>query len=166
MGLPKLSIPPRVKVLEALGALADGRARRVQSDLFEVTSSDSSRTYRVYVKRVGLKEYIVCSTDNGTVYRGYVGYPIIAVMALNGYLSRDRDVEETLSGIPWRKLNEELRKYVLVESEALKIASSRGIDPRVVSSTVEKVIEELKKLTIFFDPSACGVSHEEKEITD
>ncbi|MCS7099635.1 MAG: hypothetical protein RMH84_06920 [Sulfolobales archaeon] len=162
MDLPRLSIPPRIKVLEALGALADGRVRRVRENLFEVASSDSSRKYSVYVERIGFREFRACSTDNGTVYRGYIGYPIIAVMAYSGYIRRDRDVEKALSGIPWRKLNEELRKYALVESEVLKLVSSRGVNPRSVSYAVEKTMEELRKLAVFFDSSVCGVSREEE----
>lgn len=162
MDLPKLSTPPRIKVLEALGALADGRVRRVRENLFEVTSSDGSRKYSVYIERIGFREFRACSTDNGTVYRGYVGYPVIAVMAYSGYVRRDRDVEKALSGIPWRRLNEELKKYALVESEVLKLASSRGADPRSVSYVVEKIMEELRKLVVFFDSSVCGAAHEEE----
>lgn len=166
MALSRLSLPPRIKVMEALGALADGRVERVQESSFRVVSSDGSRVYRVYVERTGQGVFRACSTDNGTVYRGYIGYPIISVMMLLGYVRRDRDVERALAGVPWRKLNEELKRYALVESEVLKSAASKGTSPERVNAAVSKVMEDLRGLTLLFDPSACGVSDEKGEDTD
>jgi hypothetical protein len=76
----RLSTPPRVKVLEALGAVSGGRVRVLSEREAEVDASEGQRTYRVYVD---LEKRVADSDDNGTVYRGYVGYPIIAfLMAL------------------------------------------------------------------------------------
>ncbi len=162
----RLSLPPRIKVLEALGALADGRVRKESENFFSVVSSDGSRTYRVYVERVGQREFRACSTDNGTVFRRYVGYPIISVMMLLGYLRRDLEVEKALSSIPWRRLNETLKKYALVENEVMKVVSSRGVNPRVVYATVSRVMTELGELIITLDEKICGAGIAEEESTD
>lgn len=162
----RLSLPPRIKVLEALGALADGRVKREGENFFSVISSDSSRTYKVYVERVGQREFRACSTDNGTMFRRYVGYPIISVMMLLGYLRRDPDVERALSNIPWRKLNETLKKYALVENEVMKVVSSRGVNPRTVYATVSRVMAELGDLIITLDEKICGADIAEKEGVD
>ncbi|MEM1931397.1 MAG: hypothetical protein QW780_02135 [Sulfolobales archaeon] len=166
MTLNKLSLPPRIKVMEAMGALADGRIESVGGSLFKVVSSDRTRTYRVYVEMIEQGRFRVCSTDNGTVYRGYSGYPILSVLMVLGYLHRDVEVERALAGIPWRRLNESLKKYTLVESEVLKLATSRGVSPSRVNAAVAKVLENLKNLTLLFDPSACGGVDYEKEDTD
>ncbi len=44
-----LRMPPRIKVLEALGALADGRVEVINDKEALVKSSDGTRTYKVYV---------------------------------------------------------------------------------------------------------------------
>ncbi|MEM2007212.1 MAG: hypothetical protein QW154_06210 [Sulfolobales archaeon] len=166
MALTKLSLPPKIKVLEAMGALADGRIERVGGSSFRVVSSDGTRVYQVYVEMVEQGRFRVCSTDNGTVYRGYAGYPILSVLMVLGYLRRDVDVERALAGIPWRKLNESLKRYALVESEVLKLATSRGVSSSRVNTVVAKVMDELKNLTLLLDSSACSGADYEKEGTD
>jgi len=166
MELRRLSAPPRVKVLEALGALADGRVAEEGGGRFRVTSSDGSRSYSVYVEPRGRGKFVACSTDNGTVFRGYVGYPIISVLMALGYLPRDEVVERALSGIPWRKLNESLKRYYLVEREALRVASAKGVASSRVEQLVSRVLSTLERYELLYDPSACGAAHGEAEDTD
>ena len=77
-----LKLPPRIKVLEALGAIADGRVRPGEREA-EVRSSEGDKVYKVCVDLERRRAY---STDNGPKFRGYVGYPIIAVLMLKGVL--------------------------------------------------------------------------------
>ena len=100
-------MPPRIKVLEALSAIADGRVRR-EGDHYVIISSDGSRSYIVYVDEA---RGLVYSNDNGTAYRGYVGYPIVAGLMMLGLLSFSQEVGEGLGGIPWRGLNERDEQY-------------------------------------------------------
>jgi hypothetical protein len=66
----ELRLPPRIKVLEALSALADGRVKVTGEHTAQVTSSDGSRIYHVYVDP---SRRLAFSNDNGTMLRGYVG---------------------------------------------------------------------------------------------
>ncbi|HDI02232.1 MAG TPA: hypothetical protein ENF93_01150, partial [Ignisphaera sp.] len=91
----RLRLPPRIKVLEALGAIADKRINIIDSYRAKVVSSDGSRIYTVIVD---LAKGLVYSDDNGTKYRGYVGYPIIAFLMLQGVLPFDRKISEALKG--------------------------------------------------------------------
>ncbi len=166
MELRKLSTPPRIKVLEALGAIADGRVAEEGGGRFRVISSDGSRSYSVYVEPRDQRRFIACSTDNGTVFRGYVGYPIISVLVVLGYLPRDEVAERALSGIPWRKLNEILKRYYLVEREVLRVASSRGVTSSRLEQLVSRVLSTLERYELLYDPSTCGAVHEEVEDTD
>jgi len=138
-----LRYPPKIKVLEAAGAIADGRVKRIDERNAVVTSSDGSRTYRVYVD---IERMEACSTDNGTVYRGYLGYPIISVLMLDGVLPYDEVIGKALSGIPWKVLNEKYRKYALVEEEVKRIAAQRGVDPAQLEEFKNRVYKEIKRL--------------------
>ncbi len=140
-----LRYPPKIKVLEAAGAVADGRIKIVDERNAIVTSSDGSRTYRVYVD---LERMEACSTDNGTVYRGYLGYPIISVLMLKRVLPYDEAVGKALSGIPWRELNERFKKYALVEEEVKRIAAGRGVDPSRIDEFKERVYRRIKRLRL------------------
>jgi hypothetical protein len=82
----RLRMPPKIKVLEAAGAIGDGRVRAEERAgqavlVAQVRSSDGSRTYKVALKRADSR-ILAYSDDNGTRYRGYIGYPIIALMML------------------------------------------------------------------------------------
>lgn len=141
-----LRLPPRIKVLEALGSIADGRIS-VQDDGAEVTSSTGERTYKVIVRDDGR----VYSTDNGTIYRGYIGYPIIALLMVKGKLPYDERIAKALSGIPWKRLNETYRKYVIVEQIVLKKAEEKGVPRQVIMDFVNIVMKKLQSMKLVFD---------------
>ncbi len=152
----RLRQPPRIKVLEAAGAIADGRVH-LQGGLqpgmavARVTSSEGDREYRVAVVVEGSRVRAY-SDDNGTKFRGYVGYPIISLLMLMGVLPRDQRVEEALKGIDWRRLNETYKKYAVVEGIVLKQASSRA-PPAQVEAFRDKVMGALRTLDVELDES-------------
>jgi len=143
--LPYLRMPPKIKVLEAAGAVADGRITFIDERNAVVVSSDGSRRYLVYVD---LTRKEACSTDNGTVYRGYVGYPIIAVLMIKGALTYDSRIGNALKGIPWKALNERYKKYAIVEDEVKKIVAERGIPPEELENFKNNVYKELKRFKL------------------
>ncbi len=143
--MPYLRIPPKIKVLEAAGTVADGRITFIDERNAVVVSSDGSRRYSVYVD---LTRREACSTDNGTVYRGYVGYPIIAVLMIKGALTYDSRIGNALKGIPWKAMNERYKKYAIVEDEVKKIVAERGITPEELENFKNNVYKELKRFKL------------------
>ncbi|AWR98938.1 hypothetical protein [Metallosphaera hakonensis] len=136
----RLKQPPRIKVLEALGAIADGRVVR-SGDHYLVTSSEGDRQYTVKVDGNN-----VSSDDNGTKFRNYVGYPIISVLMLEGRIPYDEEIAMALKGLPWRRLNEEMKNYSLVEEKVLKKAEEKGISRQRIEEFVNRVMENVRKL--------------------
>jgi len=142
----KLRSPPPIKVLEALSAIGDGRVVVLDEKNARVYSSDGSRIYRVYVDT---QHGIAYSDDNGTKYRKYVGYPIIAFLMIRGVLPFDEKLANALRGIPWRRLNETLRNYTAVERVVKEIAKSRGVGPEELDRFVSKVMDSLRNLELY-----------------
>ncbi|MEL9990891.1 MAG: hypothetical protein QXP98_10200 [Thermoproteus sp.] len=140
-----MRLPPRIKVLEALSALADGRVKLLSDKDAEVVSSDGSRIYRVHVD-VGRRT--AYSDDNGTMYRGYVGYPILSFLMARGLLPVDQKLGEALRGIPWRKLNEEYKKYEVVMQIIKAELREKGISEEEVERYIDLVLSHLKKLNL------------------
>ncbi|UXD21241.1 hypothetical protein IPA_01735 [Ignicoccus pacificus DSM 13166] len=136
--------PPRIKVLEALGAIADGRVK-VLNGKAKVVSSEGDREYDVCVD---LERRVAYSTDNGTHYRNYVGYPIIAVLMLKGVLPFDERLSQALKGIPWRKLNEEYKKYAKVMEIIFDELDRKGIRREEVERYIDEVMEKLRELKL------------------
>lgn len=158
--MKRLRQPPRIKVLEAAGAIGDGRVSISPSSggLWSgtVVSSDASRTYRVAIlpRRLGLVE--AYSDDNGTRLRGYVGYPIIAAMMIAGILPRNPRLEEALRGIPWKRLNEKYKKYSIVMDIALRTAEEKGVTRREALEFVDKVMGKLRETVVLYSPGLLG----------
>jgi hypothetical protein len=152
----KLRNPPRIKVLEALGCIADRRIIILDDNRAKVVSSDGSREYHVYVD---LQRSAVYSDDNGTKLRGYVGYPIIAFLMIKGVLPYDEILAKALTGIPWKKLNEEYKSYSVVETMVKNTIKQRGADLRLLDPFVNNVMMRLSKLSLIYDPSLEKVVH-------
>src|ERR1035441_7523817 len=86
--------PPIAKVYEALGAIADGRVTLVSPTSAQVGSSSGDKSYTVE----WAKEFSwVTSNDNASHWQGYLGYPIIAVLFLQGKIAYDKRSEEHTS---------------------------------------------------------------------
>lgn len=140
-----LKLPPRVKVLEALGCVADGRVRIVSDGEAEITSSIGDRVYNV---RLDLNARKAFSNDNGTLYRNYVGYPIISFLMVKGVLPYDERVANALRGVNWRKINEEFKNYSLVETYIKNLLKAKGIEESYVDKLIEEVLSKLKTLSL------------------
>jgi hypothetical protein len=141
--LEMLRLPPRIKILEALGAIADNRVKIVSDREAIVVSSEGDRSYKVYID---LEEKAAYSDDNGTKFRGYVGYPIVAVLMIKGVLPFDSKIAEALKGVKWRQLNEKYKSYAIVEDLLLRELKTRSIDPEYVKNYVSSTMSALARL--------------------
>jgi len=128
-----------------LGAIADGRVKLLNDKRAEVVSSTGEKTYEVCVD---LEKRTASSTDNGTKFRGYVGYPIIAVLMRKGALPYDSEVAEALKGIPWKRLNEKYKKYAKVMELILEELEKKGIAREKVEKLVDEVLRKLEELRL------------------
>jgi len=136
-------MPPLVKIYEAIGALGDGRVRLEDERHAWVLSSDRSKTYRVEISTDGRE---ISSNDNASYWRGYLGYPAIAVMLMRGLYSVRPEVIGALSEIPWKELNRRFRNdYERTIEEVMRRAEQRGVDPAVIMAEVEAVLSAVRE---------------------
>ena len=99
-------LPPPEKAAEAYSAIADGRVTLFAAEeRAEVISSDGEKKYAV-----AWRGNVYTSTDNATRWQGYAGYPVLAVLMLQGRLPLDREVAALFSGINWTELNRKHRR--------------------------------------------------------
>lgn len=145
MAVTRLSPPPRIKVLEGLGAIADGRVHQISDKRCKVVSSEGGRVYDVYID---LERGYAYSNDNGTVYRNYIGYPLISFMMLKGVLPFDPSIAEKLRDIRWKTLNENYKKYYLVEEHVKRLYIAKGGDINALERLVSDVLTSLKGITL------------------
>jgi len=142
-----LKLPPRIKILEALGCIADGRITILNENHAIVKSSEGTRSYNVYID---LNNNIVYSDDNGTKIKEYIGYPIIALLMIKGVVPFNEEIAKALSKIPWRELNEKYKNYYIVEKIVKNIALKRGVSIDKIDRFIEMVINALRKLSFYY----------------
>lgn len=133
-------MPPIEKVYEAWTALADNRVS-MHEDYAIVKSSDGEKEYTV---RFSGDQY--SSDDNATFWQGYPGYPVIAVLMLQGKLPYDKEEVELWKDINWTELN---KKFHNKYSEAVaEIAKQRNINQEESEQAAQSVTDALSTLDI------------------
>lgn len=140
-----LKLPPKIKILEALGCIGDRRIQLLNDKEAYIASSEYTKNYYVYVD---LDSRTVFSDDNGTKFRKYVGYPVIAFLMLRGVLPFDENLAKALAGIPWKRLNETYKSYHVVEKIVLQKVKSAGIEEAYVQDFTENVLKKLALLKL------------------
>jgi hypothetical protein len=141
----KLKMPPRIKVLEAISSISAGRVKKEDAGIYKVRSSKGDKEYIVIIKNS-----MAYSNDNGTIFKGYIGYPIIASLMIEGILPKNDKIGEAIKNIPWADLNESLKSYKKVEEKVKEEAKKNGVQPEEIDDYVELVMQALKMITLRF----------------
>lgn len=138
-----IKMPPIEKIHEAYSAVVDGRVVLREGEA-DVSSSDDAKKYLVT-----WKDDVYTSNDNASYWKGYLGYPIIAVLMMQGKLSFDRQIAGYFKGINWKELNTEYKnKYSEAVMEIMEEFELAGIDCDKINTEINKVYKEIEQLTI------------------
>jgi hypothetical protein len=100
--MPVWKLPPKIKIYEALGSVADSRLE-VMGNSAKVYSSSRGKYYTVTYDAA--QQAIMCN-DNGSYWQGYLGYPAIAYLLESGVISYDHDLAKLLGDIHWKDINQ------------------------------------------------------------
>ena len=136
-------LPPIEKLYEAYSAMADKRIV-LGEDFAEVTSSDGSKKYKVK-----WKDTTYCSTDNGTYWQGYAGYPVIGVLILQSKIDVDKSIIGYFADINWNSLNKKHKRdyrAALLEAFAEKQIAKEDIER--IEAITQQAYEQLKSLDL------------------
>lgn len=136
-------MPPIEKIYEAYSAIADNRVV-ISNDTAKVMSSNYAKEYTVT-----WKDGIYTSNDNASYWGGYAGYPMIAVLMLQGKIKLNRSIAEYFKGIDWTKLNSKYKaKYAKAVSEIMDGLKAGGIDCDGIAREVKEVYKQIEVLNI------------------
>lgn len=139
-------LPPRAKVFEAFGAVADGRVRLTGPGSATVVSSGGDKTYDVEWSEDGRT---ISSNDNASYWQGYLGYPALAVLLERGVLQAGEDEVRALAGVPWHDLNEHYRRdYDAAVAHVLAALPEGAPAPEAIERAVGGVLEQLAALDL------------------
>ncbi|MCD8030906.1 MAG: hypothetical protein LUF85_08845 [Bacteroides sp.] len=109
-----------------------------------VDSSDKAKRYTVT-----WKDDFYTSNDNASIWQGYAGYPMIAVLMLQDILPLDRRIASHFKGINWKALNKKHKnKYDKAVAEILDSLKQQGVDTDAIQTEINKVYESIRTLDI------------------
>lgn len=138
----KWKTPPRIKIYEALGCIADKRME-INGNEGKVFSSSRGKFYSV--KYDG--KNAIMSNDNGSYWAGYLGYPSIAFLMLKGRIKYNPKFAEALKNISWKDVNTKFKNdYEKTEAFVLELVKERGFDAAEPLKEVDNILEQIKKL--------------------
>lgn len=146
--------PPVEKIYEAWSAVADGRVS-MGTNRATVASSNRAREYVV-----SWDEKTYSSNDNATIWQGYAGYPVIAVLMLQDELPLDEEVAGLFKGINWTKANTEAKRDYAKAVDSVFVRL--GIDETKqteIRTKAAHVLETLKALDVAIKRSSPRKSH-------
>lgn len=136
-------MPPRIKILEALGTISDKRIE-ISGNRAKVTSSMHDKVYAVTFDG---KNKITCN-DDGSYFKGYLGYPSIAFLMVKKLLPFDSKIAEALKDLKWKELNKKFKDYYKVE-QIIKIKASRNkVKQNEIDEFISKVLDKIEELNL------------------
>lgn len=132
--------PPIEKILEAYTAIADNHVK-LENDQALVTSSNEAKTYTVT-----FHNNAYTSNDNASYWQGYLGYPGIAVLMLQGKLPYDKELAQQFAGVDWNKINQEYKRNYAQAADT--VMTAKGIGKKKAETELHHVYDTLKQLSI------------------
>ena len=135
--------PPIEKIHEAYSAIADRRVD-VMGNSATVKSSNGEKEYEVRWDK-----NVYSSTDSATFWQHYPGYPVIAVLMLQGWLPLDKKIAEHFADVNWTELNNRhKRNYAASAAEVMEMIKKAGGDIKMINTEIASVYEKLCALDI------------------
>lgn len=136
-------LPDRIKIVEAVGAIADGRVKIDQKTQSAIChSSDKKKKYTI---KYDISKSAITSDDNSAHWQGRLGYPAIAVLMMLKELSHDEKIADALKNIPWRELNDRFENdYNKTLAVAYQIAKSKEVTEKEINDYMSQVMKEIE----------------------
>jgi hypothetical protein len=96
---------PTIKIYEALGAVADGRVE-LHGRTAKVLSSSRNKSYDVTYDP---ETRSIMANDNGSYWKGYLGYPAIAFLLATNVVPFDARYAEYVKNVAWKDVNQKFK---------------------------------------------------------
>lgn len=134
---------PIIKIYEALGAVADDRIE-IRENTAKVYSSSGNKFYTVTYES---STRSIMTNDNGSYWKGYLGYPAIAFLLKTGILSFDAEISILLRGIKWKEINQRFKNDFEKTLDYI-FASKSAEEKRKLVDIANKIDTELAKIDL------------------
>lgn len=135
--------PPKIKIYEALGSIADNRIE-IDVNKAKVYSSSGNKYYDVIYDP---DKRLIMTNDNGSFWKGYLGYPAIAYLMKIGLLSYKTELAELLKNIMWKDINQKFKNDFDKTLEYI-LKSINDDDKKRLNNFVNLIQKEIEDLNL------------------
>ncbi|MGC9337215.1 MAG: hypothetical protein ACP5EQ_03870 [Candidatus Cloacimonadia bacterium] len=136
-------LPPKIKIYEALGSIADNRIS-VSDNSGEVYSSTRNKKYIV---KYDPENNAIMANDNASYWAGYLGYPAIAFLLVKGIMDYNPKFANALKDIPWKDINQKFRNnHQKVEKYVKETVANKNTSVEELEREVERIYDQIKQL--------------------
>lgn len=97
--------PARVKMYEAFGAVADGRLE-ISGNAAKCYSSSGNKYYDITFDP---DAWAIMANDNGSYWKGYLGYPAVAFLIQKELLPYKPELTILFKGVKWKDINTQFK---------------------------------------------------------
>ena len=137
----KWQIPPKIKIYEALGSIADERIE-INEAKAKVYSSSKNKFYEIEYDE---KNNSIMGNDNASYFVGYLGYPSIAYLMKIGELEFNEKYAEALKEIAWKDINQKNKNdFEKTTKEINEILIEKNINLDEFEKYLETVMNQIK----------------------
>lgn len=134
-------LPPKIKIYEALGALADNRIE-VTGNTATVTSSSGNKSYTVTYDPASSS---IMTNDNGSYWQGYLGYPAITYLMDSGFIPYDPALPPLLTSIKWKDINQQFKNnWDKTEGYCHDLVVKRGGNLAIFLKEIDQIYQHIE----------------------
>jgi len=142
----KWQIPQKTKIYEALGTLADNRLEITSPNSAKVFSSSGNKFYTITYSQI---DNAIMSNDNGSYWKGYLGYPSIAYLMKIGKIKYNEKFSRLLKGIKWKDLNQKNKNdFEKTVQQVKNDLLLQGINIKELETQVDSIHNQIKSLDL------------------
>jgi hypothetical protein len=137
--------PPKIKIYEAIGALADKRLK-VENGENRLYSSSGNK---FYIIKYDENENSIMVNDNGSYWKGYLGYPAIAFLINIGQIKFNQKFLKALGNIKWKDINTEFKNdFEKTIQYCHHLIEERGFNLNNFLVEIDNIEKQVKKLKL------------------
>lgn len=141
----KWTTPPIIKIYEALGAIGDKRIE-VDGNTAKVYSSSRGKYYDVTYDP---DKNAIMANDNGSYWKGYLGYPSIALLLMLGMVPYETWCAGALKDIAWKDINQKYKNdFERTLADIFQTLAERGVDVASLQKEAARILSDITKLDL------------------
>ena len=144
------TLPPKHKIYEALGAVADGRIEIIDpnSKIIEARQYSSSRQ-KYYTILYNPAQNQIMPNDNATWYVGYLSYPAISLLLFVGKIKYDAAILSYFKDISFKDINQKYKNdFDQANLEIVAMILARGLGEVKLNTEIDSAYQQLTDLRL------------------